>query len=92
MKKNVMFDTGANGDILLNNMKKMNIEPESIDVIVLSHYHKDHIKGLEKIIEFNNKIISTVKDKTNSDIFLVIEGFHLNRLNEDKIKAIVSNI
>ncbi|MTI67522.1 MAG: hypothetical protein FH753_13130 [Firmicutes bacterium] len=31
-------------------------------------------------------------DKTDSDIFLVMGGFHLNRLNENRINAIVSKV
>ena len=45
--KNILFDTGANGSILLNNMKKLNIEPNAIDEIFISHDHWDHIGGVK---------------------------------------------
>ena len=43
--KNILFDAGANGAILLDNMKNLNIDPESIEIIVISHAHWDHTGG-----------------------------------------------
>ena len=45
--ENVLFDTGANYDILLSNMQKLNISMREIDTIVLSHVHGDHTGGIE---------------------------------------------
>ena len=42
----ILFDTGANGKILLQNMKTLNINPKSIKKIVISHEHSDHKGGL----------------------------------------------
>ncbi len=53
--KNILFDTGSEGDILVSNMEKMHISPENIDIIVLSHNHWDHVDGLPKVLEKNNK-------------------------------------
>jgi len=46
----LLFDTGAKGDILLANMKKLGIAPASIEVIVISHNHWDHTGGLESVL------------------------------------------
>ena len=48
-EKNVLFDTGAKQDILLDNMKKMGIDVKKIDAVVLSHNHWDHIGGLSAL-------------------------------------------
>jgi 7,8-dihydropterin-6-yl-methyl-4-(beta-D-ribofuranosyl)aminobenzene 5'-phosphate synthase len=53
LEKNILFDTGGNGTILLNNMEKMGINPEDIDIIVLSHIHGDHTGGLSSILRKN---------------------------------------
>ncbi len=47
----ILFDTGADGDILLSNMSRMRISPESVDEVFISHAHMDHIGGLEKFLE-----------------------------------------
>ena len=49
---NILFDTGANGKILLHNMKTLNINPSSIKKIVISHEHGDHKGGLNSLIPF----------------------------------------
>jgi len=49
----VLFDTGANGSILLHNMRELNINPNTIDIVVISHPHNDHTGGLKNIIEAN---------------------------------------
>jgi len=51
----ILFDTGANGEILLENMKKLEIEPASIDEVFISHAHFDHIGGLTEFLKVNSK-------------------------------------
>jgi len=52
-EKNILFDTGDNGEILLSNMKKLGIDVKKIDIIVLSHIHADHTGGLMSVLEKN---------------------------------------
>lgn len=54
--ENILFDTGGDADILLFNMKKMNIDPKSINKVFISHEHGDHIDGLAGFLEKNNKV------------------------------------
>lgn len=49
---NVLFDTGAKGEILLNNINKLNINPSMINNIVISHNHWDHNGGLNFLSEY----------------------------------------
>lgn len=49
----ILFDTGANGSILLHNMKELKIDPSSIGIVVISHNHGDHLGGLQAIMEAN---------------------------------------
>ncbi|MFQ6036679.1 MAG: MBL fold metallo-hydrolase [Sedimentisphaerales bacterium] len=53
--KNILFDTGGDGSLLLSNMKKLAIEPNRIDVVVLSHIHGDHSGGLASFLQKNQK-------------------------------------
>jgi len=45
----ILFDTGAKGTILLSNMKQLDIDPATIDKIVISHEHWDHNGGLKAL-------------------------------------------
>ncbi|MEM2022032.1 MAG: MBL fold metallo-hydrolase [Zestosphaera sp.] len=50
-KLNVLVDVGGNGDAVLRNMGLMGVNPRDVDVIVLTHRHKDHAGGLFKVLE-----------------------------------------
>jgi 7,8-dihydropterin-6-yl-methyl-4-(beta-D-ribofuranosyl)aminobenzene 5'-phosphate synthase len=52
----ILFDTGADGSILLFNMKKIGIDPLSIDIVVISHGHWDHIGGLSRFLLENGDV------------------------------------
>lgn len=61
----ILFDTGAKGEILLNNMSRLGINPSDITKIVISHQHWDHSGGLGSLIPY-------VKD---------VELYHLSHEN-----------
>jgi 7,8-dihydropterin-6-yl-methyl-4-(beta-D-ribofuranosyl)aminobenzene 5'-phosphate synthase len=52
----ILFDTGGDGSILLHNMRELGIDPEEIDVVMLSHMHGDHIGGLADFLQRNNRV------------------------------------
>jgi metal-dependent hydrolase (beta-lactamase superfamily II)/pimeloyl-ACP methyl ester carboxylesterase len=52
---NVLFDTGANGKLLLDNLAAMDLDPLDIDIIVLSHEHGDHTGGLQALLDAGAK-------------------------------------
>jgi len=37
-------------------MEKIGVNPSSIDIVVLSHEHNDHIGGIEKFLDKNSKV------------------------------------
>jgi 7,8-dihydropterin-6-yl-methyl-4-(beta-D-ribofuranosyl)aminobenzene 5'-phosphate synthase len=49
----IVFDTGADADILLGNMILMGIDPTSVNTVFLSHIHADHIGGLSGFLKRN---------------------------------------
>lgn len=55
--RNILFDTGGNGKILLENMSLLEIDPKRIDDIFISHQHFDHIGGLSAIMNENSKAV-----------------------------------
>jgi 7,8-dihydropterin-6-yl-methyl-4-(beta-D-ribofuranosyl)aminobenzene 5'-phosphate synthase len=46
----ILFDTGRRGRYLLHNMMLLDIEPGTIDKIVISHGHASHTGGLEDLL------------------------------------------
>jgi 7,8-dihydropterin-6-yl-methyl-4-(beta-D-ribofuranosyl)aminobenzene 5'-phosphate synthase len=49
----VLFDTGADGSILLGNLAALELDPQAVDVVVLSHIHGDHTGGLGDLLAVN---------------------------------------
>ncbi len=46
----LLWDAGASGSAVLENLRRMEIDPTSIDAIALSHGHWDHVAGLSDIL------------------------------------------
>jgi len=47
----LLFDTGAKGDILIDNMISQGIAPDMIDEVFISHDHWDHTGGLDDLLK-----------------------------------------
>ncbi len=52
-KENILFDTGSNGPILIENIKRLGLKTNNIKKVVISHNHWDHIGGLLDIARLN---------------------------------------
>ncbi len=50
-EKTILFDTGSDGTLLLENMVKLQIDPGRVDLVVLSHIHGDHTGGLTGLLK-----------------------------------------
>lgn len=55
-QKTILFDTGGDGSILLSNMKRLDINPHEIDLVIISHIHGDHTGGLHSFLRENHKV------------------------------------
>ena len=55
-EKTILFDTGCDGTLLLENMASLQIDPGRIDIVVLSHVHKDHTGGLTGLLQANPRV------------------------------------
>lgn len=48
--KQMLFDTGANGEILLHNASVMGVDLQSVPNLFLSHAHRDHTGGVAALL------------------------------------------
>ncbi len=55
-----MFDTGPSSKALVNNSKKLKTDFQTIDAIVLSHGHFDHVGGLNEVIDLIGKRVPLI--------------------------------
>jgi len=56
----ILFDTGLSGNVLMHNLKQLDINVNDLDALILSHGHYDHTGGLEKFLEQYNKSINII--------------------------------
>jgi 7,8-dihydropterin-6-yl-methyl-4-(beta-D-ribofuranosyl)aminobenzene 5'-phosphate synthase len=42
----LLFDTGGSGSVLLDNLRLVEVDPATIEAVILSHEHADHTGGL----------------------------------------------
>jgi 7,8-dihydropterin-6-yl-methyl-4-(beta-D-ribofuranosyl)aminobenzene 5'-phosphate synthase len=52
----LLFDTGANGAVLLGNLAALDLDPQALEVLVLSHSHLDHTGGVTSLLAVNPRI------------------------------------
>lgn len=69
LERRILFDTGADGGLLLSNLAGLGKSPEEIDMVVLSHEHKDHIGGLPALLEINPSMEVWAPDNFSDGFF-----------------------
>jgi 7,8-dihydropterin-6-yl-methyl-4-(beta-D-ribofuranosyl)aminobenzene 5'-phosphate synthase len=86
-EKNILFDTGWDGDILISNMKLLGINPKDIDLVVISHSHWDHCGGLARLLNLNTNLKTNIPHsfskhlkeeiKKRSDLYEISESIEI---------------
>jgi 7,8-dihydropterin-6-yl-methyl-4-(beta-D-ribofuranosyl)aminobenzene 5'-phosphate synthase len=51
--KRILFDTGNDADIFSANVKAKGVDLKTLDFVVLSHRHSDHMAGLNYVLSVN---------------------------------------
>jgi len=84
--KKVLVDTSSfeNREELLKDLKTLNIEPEDVDIVLLTHSHYDHIENID--LFKNAEIYISKKEKLKANIKNKIAD--VSRLKLDFIEVI----
>jgi 7,8-dihydropterin-6-yl-methyl-4-(beta-D-ribofuranosyl)aminobenzene 5'-phosphate synthase len=73
LDKTILFDTGGDGERLLENMEKLGIDPATVDVIFISHNHADHVGGLEAFLAQNPRVTVYLPQRGLTDLLAVVQ-------------------
>lgn len=52
----ILFDTGAKPDVFMENLKLLGVDPASIECVLISHAHGDHMGGLAPLRARNPRL------------------------------------
>jgi 7,8-dihydropterin-6-yl-methyl-4-(beta-D-ribofuranosyl)aminobenzene 5'-phosphate synthase len=73
-EKNILFDTGTKGQLLLENIDKLNINPKDVEIIVISHNHGDHTGGLLAFLEKNSNVLIYLPPSCSAGFIQEVKG------------------
>ncbi|MGJ4730557.1 MBL fold metallo-hydrolase [Luteimonas sp. SDU101] len=53
----ILFDTGNDAEVFAHNIRSAGLDLSTIDMVVLSHRHADHMAGLAVVLEANPDVV-----------------------------------
>ncbi len=54
--KVILFDAGSNADFFKHNVEHLGIDLKTVDLVVVSHGHFDHLNGIDYLLTLNPKV------------------------------------
>ena len=92
---NLLIDLGPTCSYIEKKLQELNVDPNSITAILITHTHSDHIKGLKVFIKKYNptiflteKMLDDLKQSFNVDNYVIINGdFNIDRTHIKVIKT-----
>jgi len=73
--RTILFDTGPEPDALLSNLSNLGVEPAMVEVVVLSHIHRDHSGGLYGFLEKNPRVSVYLPDSFPQKFITGVEKY-----------------
>ena len=82
----LMFDTGMKGRYLLNNMISLDIDPDSIDQVIISRGHKEHTGGMNGLLKERSSSVKVLYPRSAEGVkgMFKTTGVYVDIENEGK--------
>jgi len=92
-KNKILFDAGTDPDVLVERLAEINIQPEDINFICITHTHFDHIGGLVKndAKVFPNAEIYISKEELEANPNLAISSVYHDSIKTFKQNDVIIN-
>jgi len=74
-ERNILFDVGGNGEVLIGNMEKLNVDSNEISIVILSHIHEDHVGGIGSFLKQNSNVLVYIPDSFPENFEQYVENY-----------------
>jgi 7,8-dihydropterin-6-yl-methyl-4-(beta-D-ribofuranosyl)aminobenzene 5'-phosphate synthase len=91
-EKTILFDTGTQPEILLHNVKALNIDLKKVEQIVISHDHGDHTGGLSDVLKINPNVSVYLPVSFPNEFVRKVEMFKAHVESVDEPVEICENV
>ena len=88
----ILFDTGAKPDFLFHNLKALDIDITTIQTLVISHHHGDHVGSIFPILEANPDIQVFLPTSLDGNFRQMVDGYGVRNYVESDVREIACNI
>ncbi len=90
--EDVLFDTFGDPGVFLNNMRKFNVDTSKIKHIILSHDDRDHISGLEYLVNNRKDVVVYIFPRFKQEIKDRIASYGVKLVEVSSLLKIKDNI
>ena len=73
-EKTILFDTGTKGKLLLENIEKLKVNPKDVELVVISHNHRDHTGGLLSFLSENSDVTVYLPPSCSDSFIQKVKG------------------
>ena len=87
----ILIDAGINYSRIQNALEKIDVDPKTIDGIIISHTHSDHIGGLSSVVKKINAPVF-IKEELYPDIKKIIPKENIVIIEEQSVNINSLNI
>ncbi len=88
----ILFDTGARKDILFHNLNVLNIDLSTIQTLVISHHHGDHVGNIFPLIENNPGMQVFLPSTLDGNFREMVENYHVRTTINRNYREVAYNI
>ncbi len=91
-EKTILFDTGTKPDILFHNIKKLQVNIQEVELIVLSHDHGDHTGGLFSLLKENHRVSVYIPHVFSDAFFTGVKKHGADAIAVTQSRKICNNV
>lgn len=88
----ILFDTGARKDILFHNLDAMNIDLSTVQTLVISHHHGDHVGNIFPVIERCRRLQVFLPSSLDGKFRGMVDQYNVSTEVDQDIRQIAHNI